>query len=153
MLTLIGSLIGFLSAAFPDILEAYRDKQDRSHELAIMDRQIELQKQGHINRLDEIELQADVEQSRSLYRHDESVKASTWVNNLRASVRPIITYAFFGLFAAVKLATFIFLITKMQLAPTQALVNIWDTETQALFATTMAFWFGNRGFTKRRNES
>ena len=38
MLTLLGSLLGFLSSAFPDFLKLWRYHSDRKHELAILDR-------------------------------------------------------------------------------------------------------------------
>ena len=47
MLTLLGSLLGFLSSTFPEFLKLFRDSQDRKHELAILDRQIEQQRLGH----------------------------------------------------------------------------------------------------------
>ena len=47
MLTLLGSLLGFLSSTFPEFLKLFRDSQDRKHELAILDRQMEQQRLGH----------------------------------------------------------------------------------------------------------
>ena len=40
MLTLFGSLLGFLSFAFPDFLKLWRDHADRRHKLAILGRQM-----------------------------------------------------------------------------------------------------------------
>ena len=45
MLTLLGSLLGFLSSTFPEFLKLFRDSQDRKHELAILDRQMEQQRE------------------------------------------------------------------------------------------------------------
>lgn len=36
MLTLLGSLLGFLGSTFPEFLKLFRDSQDRKHELAIL---------------------------------------------------------------------------------------------------------------------
>jgi len=47
MLTLLGSLLGFISSAFPDLLKIWQDKQDRKHELQILDRQMEQMRLGH----------------------------------------------------------------------------------------------------------
>lgn len=38
MITLLGSLLGFLSSAFPEVLRHWQDRQDRKHELHILDR-------------------------------------------------------------------------------------------------------------------
>ena len=152
MLTLLGSLLGFVTSAFPDLLGLFRDRQDRMHELAILDRQMEQARLGHQQRLEEIEVQADIAESKALYKHDQPVGVA-WVDTLRASVRPIITYAFFGLFASVKGSGLYVLVTVEGLLFAEALPQIWDPETQALFAAVMSFWFGSRTFTKMRNQS
>ena len=152
MLTLLGSLLGFATSAFPDLLGLFRDRQDRMHELAILDRQMEQAKLGHQQRLEEIEVQADIAESKALYKHDQPVGVD-WVDALRASVRPIITYAFFGLFASVKGTALFVLITVEGLLLAEALPRIWDPETQALFAAVMSFWFGSRTFMKMRDQS
>jgi len=149
MLTLIGSLLGFVSSAFPDLLGLFRDWQDRKHELAILDRQMEQMKLGHTQRLEEIEIQADIAESKALYRHDKPVGVA-WVDALRASVRPVITYAFFLLFASVKGSALYVLIVVEGLLIAEALPRIWDPETQALFAAVMSFWFGGRALQKMR---
>jgi len=103
MLTLLGSLLGFISSAF-DLLRLWQDHQDRKHELAILDRQMEQMRLGHTQRLEEIAVEADIAESKALYRHDSRPSGVKWVDGLRASVRPVITYAFFLLFTTVKTA-------------------------------------------------
>ena len=149
MLTLLGSLLGFVTSAFPDMLGLFRDWQDRKHELAILDRQMEQMTLGHQQRLEEIEVQADIAESKALYRHDKPVGVA-WVDSLRASVRPVITYAFFLLFASVKGSALYVLIAVEGLLLAEALPRIWDPETQALFAAVMSFWFGQRALSKLR---
>ncbi len=149
MLTLLGSLLGFVTSAFPDLLGLFRDRQDRNHELAILDRQMEQMKLGHQQRLEEVEIQADIAESKALYRHDKPVGVA-WVDALRATVRPVITYAFFMLFASVKGSALYVLIAIEGLLLAEALPRIWDPETQALFAAVMSFWFGSRALTKLR---
>ena len=95
MFTLLGSLLGFAGSIFPEILGLFREGQDNRHELAIMDRQIEMSKQDHIQRLEEIGAQADIAESQALYKHASKTSGVKWVEGLRASVRPVITYAFF----------------------------------------------------------
>jgi hypothetical protein len=149
MLTLLGSALGFLSSLFPDLLKLFREHQDRKHELAVMDRQMEMQRAGHQQRLEEINVQADIAESQALYRSLRPTGVR-WVDALAGSVRPIITYAFFALFAAVKGAALYLLIAVEGVLLAQALPQIWDPETQALFAAVMSFWFGNRALQKAR---
>jgi len=152
MLTLLGSLLGFISSTFPDLLKFWQDKQDRKHELQILDRQMEQMRLGHNQRLDEIAINADVSQSLALYKHDSQPSGVTWVDGLRASVRPMITYGFFILFAWVKLSAVILLMNQDGLNINEALIHIWDGETQALFAGILSFWFGSRSLAKRRSQ-
>ena len=106
---------------------------------------------GHTQRLEEIEVQADIAESKALYKHDAALGGSSrWVDGLRASVRPLITYAFFILFASVKGSGLYLLIAVEGLLIAEALPRIWDPETQALFAAVMSFWFGNRTLSKLR---
>ena len=151
MLTLLGSLLGFISSTFPDLLKFWQDKQDRKHELQILDRQMEQMRLGHTQRLDEIAINADVSQSLALYKHDSQPSGVTWVDGLRASVRPMITYGFFILFAWVKLSAVVLLMNQGGLSINEALVQIWDGETQALFAGILSFWFGSRSLAKCRS--
>jgi len=149
MLTLLGSLLGFISSTFPDLLNIWKDRADRTHELAIMDRQMEAQKLNHSNRLEEIHVQADISESKALYSHASQPSGVPWVEALRATVRPMITYAFFVLFATVKIAA-LFQLLNSGFTVADSLIIIWDGETQALFAAVMSFWFGQRALTKLR---
>lgn len=148
MFTLVGSILGFLGSAFPEIIKIFQERQDKKHELAIMDRQIEMAQQGHTQRLEEIQSQADIAESRALYRHASQSSNVAWVEALRASVRPILTYAFFLLFATVKVAALTIFITHEDADIATALIQIWDSETAALFAAIISFWFGQRALTK-----
>ncbi len=152
MFTLLGSLLGFISSAFPDFLNIWQDRSDKKHELAILDRQMEAQKQGHNQRLEEINVQADISESQALYKHASKPSGVKWVEGLRASVRPILTYSFFLLFATVKVAA-LFKLLDSGIAITDGLIAVWDIETQALFAAVMSFWFGQRALQKLRSNS
>ena len=92
MITLLGAIVGFISAAFPDLLKLFKDSQDRKHELTILRLQMEQQAQGHANRLEEIHVQADIAESRALYKTFYS--GIRWVDALNGTVRPVIAYSF-----------------------------------------------------------
>jgi hypothetical protein len=69
------------------------------------------------------------------------------MHNLRASVRPVITYGFFFLLCAIDCA----LVYKGISEGIDFVVladQIWDNETQTLFASIIAFHFGGRAFGK-----
>jgi hypothetical protein len=151
MLTLLGSLLGFLSSTFPDLLKLWQDKGDRKHELAVLDREMEQMRLGHTQAVEILHKKTQAEQTQALYQHDSQSSGVLWVDGLRASVRPTITYAFFLLFSAVKASALFVLVSEEGLTLVQALPQIWDPETQALFAAVMSFWFGQRSLTKIRS--
>ena len=62
---------------------------------------MEAQRQGHTQRLEEIQVQADVAESKALYAHADQPSGVKLVEALRASVHPVIAYALFILFATV----------------------------------------------------
>lgn len=150
MITFLGSLLGFFGSAFPELLKVYREQKDRDHEIKIMDRQMQMAQQGHHYRLEEINSQTDAAVTKALYRHAKQTGVR-WVDALSGTVRPFITYAFFLLYAVLKYAQWT--IAKAVVAEHQwaeALVNIWHLEDQALFATVISFWFGQRMLQKAR---
>lgn len=110
MMTLLSTLLGFASGGLPKVLDYFQDRGDKKHELALMsmqrEREIALAKEGYIAqarvgeiKTDQIEMQTQAQERVAMYKHDMKIGdgASTWVINLRASVRPIVTYVFVGL--------------------------------------------------------
>lgn len=147
MITLLGAIIGFISAAFPDLLKLWRDAADRKHELTILRLQLEQQAQGHTQRLEEINAQADIAESHALYKtYHSGIK---WVDALNGTVRPVLAYAFFLLYFTIKCMQF----TMVDIAnPLPWQVNmLWAVEDQAIFAGIISFYFGQRAMSKARS--
>jgi hypothetical protein len=102
-------------------------------------------------KLKELDAEADIEETKSLYAHDTALaQRGGWVVGLQASVRPVITYLFMLAFLSVKAGMIYSLIGNQGIDWTTALDVAWDAETQALFAAIMSFWFGNRAMGKAR---
>ena len=140
MLTLLGSVIGFGSSFLPKVMDYFQDKSDKAHELEVMTRQAEIQ-------LDKTAIDANIREVETVHEHDAALDGGSFVNGLRASVRPIITYLFMALFVAVEIATY-YLLIKSGVAPGEALVAAWNEQIMALWASILAFWFGGRQFKK-----
>jgi len=85
----------------------------------------------------------------ALYAHDTSLNegTSTWMKNLRAGVRPIITFGFFFLLVSIDVALAYQGITT-NVPFTELADQLWDNDTQALFAAIISFHFGGRAFGK-----
>jgi hypothetical protein len=155
----------------PKILDFFQDKSDKSHELKLAqmqtERELQLAAAGYVAqqqieaiKLDEIKTQTssaekvsliDAQQAEmsAIYAHDMSLNEGTskWMKDFRASVRPVITYGFFFLLVGIDAVLAYKGLTSgvdfVQLAD-----QLWDNETQALFASIIAFHFGGRAFGK-----
>ena len=146
-MTIIGSLLGFGTSFLPEVLNYFKRGQEQKHELQRMQMEMELMaKRSELN-IAELDKQAEIKETEGLYKHDD-VDAGGFINALRGSVRPIITYAFFGLFVAIKVTALLSLINQTGMQLNMALSTIWDDQTAGLFAAIMSFWFGNRAVSK-----
>ncbi len=155
MLTLLGALLGLIGSVLPQWLKLWQDKQDHKHELEMYRLTMESQKYEHEYKLQEINATADIAESAALYKASE-IKLTGWtfIDGIVAlynySVRPTLTYAFFFIYAAAKVGQYMFIISSA--SDMKPVATFWDTiwklytpEDMALFATIIAYWFGQRG--------
>jgi hypothetical protein len=161
MFTLLTTVISFLSGGVPKLLDFFQDKSDKKHELELAQlqtsREIELKKAGleveeriaHIQ-TEQVQITSDVTERQALYAHDIAIGqgASQWVINARAMVRPAVTYGMFMLFAFVEIFGFVYA-WKSGVAFDIALDNLWDADTQIIWASIVSFWFGSQAFSKK----
>ena len=161
MLTLLSTLISFLMGGLPKLLDFFQDRADKSHEMAMArlqtERELELRKAGFEaqQRVEEIRVEGQMIEAASaersaLYAHDIAIGqgASQWMINLRAGVRPLITYGLFLLLVFVDVAGFVYA-WKHGVDFQIMLDNIWDDETQIIWASVISFWFGSQAFSKK----
>lgn len=171
MLTLLSTFASFLMGGLPKILDFFQDKSDKSHELKLAQMQTERElqlaaagfaAQARIEEIkyDEIKVQTASDEKISLvdaqkaemeaiYGHDIAIGkgSSQWMINLRASVRPVITYGFFFLLVGID-AVLAYRGLSSGVDFNVLADQLWDDETQALFAAIIAFHFGGRAFGK-----
>jgi len=171
MLTLLSTLISFLMGGLPKLLDFFQDRSDKKHELQLAqmqtERELQMLEKGYAAqakveeiRLDEIKTSSSAETSQAIigaqqaemqaiYAHDMSLNEGTsqWVKNARALVRPLITYGFFLLLVLIDLGLFIHGY-KSGASFVEMSEQLWDNDTQALFASIIAFHFGGRAFGK-----
>ena len=146
MITLLGSLLGFGTSFLPEVLNFFKAGQDHKHKLESMQLEMELMTKRSELQLNIMDKQAEIKETEGLYKHD-SMDAGGFINALRGSVRPVITYVFFGLFVAIKVTALIALMNSGNDLG-RSLSLIWDENTSGLFAAIMSFWFGGRSISK-----
>jgi hypothetical protein len=161
MLTLLSTLIGFLSSGLPKVIDFFQDKSDKRHELELArmqtERELNLAEIGYQaqQKVEEIKLeQTQVEgfyaERQSLYQHDIEIGkgAAQWVINMRAMVRPTITFGLFALLVIVDIAGIAYAWSHG--ADFKVMMDtVWDDETQAIWASIISFWFGSQAFGKK----
>jgi hypothetical protein len=114
--------------------------------------QIELQRQGSTQRLEEITVQgnqqADIAESEAIYK--TYTTGIDWVDALNGTVRPIIAYSFFILYATVKIVSLYVLPTDTSTSVSLIYTTLWTDEDAAIFAGIISFYFGQRAMNKVR---
>ena len=151
MISLLGSLLGFGTSSIPMIMGFFEKKQANKQELLMLEAKAKYASELSKLKLQEMDAQADIEEVKGLYKHAESLaqaNKSTFVSALQASVRPVITYAFFSVFAFVKI-TYVIIAVQEGRDVLPAILEAWDDESQTIFAAIISFWFGNRLFKAR----
>ena len=160
MLSILSGILGFATSGLPSVLKFFEQKGDQKHEQEMakleIQRTMELAKAGYASqekieefKTDQVEMETYAQERVALYQHDEKVAegASTWVINLRASVRPIITYIFVSIFLFADIAGLWWAINTGVDFET-AMNIVISTEEMAIISSIIGFWFGSRHWDK-----
>lgn len=158
MMTLLSTLISFLAGGMPKLLGFFQSRADAAHEYEMAklqnERELALAAQGYIAqqrieeiKTDQVEMQTQAEERVALYQHDAKIGegASQWIINLRASVRPIITYIFVLELVFVNAAGFWYA-WQTNVPFDQMLTRIFSDDEMQILSSIIAFHFGGRAF-------
>ena len=85
-ITILGSALGFATSAIPRVFDMFDEWQDRKHELSMIDRQMEMAKIKHEQRLEEINVQADIAETTAIYKHDSTFQTGGFIHLRSSSV-------------------------------------------------------------------
>lgn len=149
MLTaLLSPFLGIVGSLLPSIVRIFERKQEIKYELELSKIKIDAaERQADLTYNIEM-VKGDAQSRQSALDHDKSLDGGIFINALRASVRPVVTYVFFITFLAVKISAAYVMLLTGQSVPAM-LDAVWDVETMALFSTIIAFWFGSRTIEKQ----
>jgi hypothetical protein len=121
------------------------------------DRALEFEKLRGAQRMAEIGAAAEaawnvgaIEALREAVTAQGRLSGVTWIDALSASVRPVITYWFMGLYCAAKTAAFAAAVTAGA-GWGEAILHAWTEADQALWAGVLNFWFLGRVFDRARS--
>jgi hypothetical protein len=137
--------------------EPVSDKKLAEEMAAGREREIALAKEGFVAqarveeiKTEQIAMQTQAQEKLAMWKHDMKIGegASTWVINLRASVRPIVTYLFVGLLIVVDVAG-IWYAYSTGVPFAAAMDMVFSDDEMSILAAIIAFWFGSQAFSKK----
>ena len=131
---ILGSLLGFGGSVVPAITDHFKTKSEQKFELQKMEKMAELRKAGFDHEMRMFEQQASDKEHERLIQHDISINQGTgFIAGLQKSVRPVITYCFFGLFAAIENChTTTIIAINMDSAPCHGLMRVINGQVMCM---------------------
>ena len=127
MITIIATALGFLGSIVPEIVKSWRDiKLDTKS----------LNKQ-------EIDKRSDIIEVSSIVADKSGV---SWVDAFNGTVRPALAYSFFLLYSSTKVVKFFSINSDIPII--EYIGTLWTSDDQAIFASIISFYFGQRTFSK-----
>lgn len=137
---MIGLITGFLSSALPSAIDLWKDHSDKKQELSLYRLQMEHAEKSAVLEREASIQEADANLQAVTVKSAEKtvLKASQWVLNINAMVRPVITLMLIG--------AFIYATCKdpqlVGSGSALALASEW----------CISYWFGKRCFDKAKKQ-
>lgn len=151
ILTVISTLLGLLTSTVPSLINYFTRKRELEYDIELTKLKVEAAKNGlELNR-DITDIKAVVEEGNNIRDNDSKLDGGSFVNSLRASVRPVITYTLFAMFIGVKLCVAIIILVSGSVSVANmklALDAILDENTMAIISTILGYYFGARALEK-----
>jgi len=149
---LLGSIFGGIFRLIPEVLKLLDKANERKHELNMFRLQTDLEKLRGEFRMEEKYVDYSIQQldtiKEAFREQSETAKnAGQFVSAVSALVRPGITWCFFFIYAAVKIAALV--IAFQTNAPWyEVLSKSWDSNDFGVFTMCLTFWFVGRSIEK-----
>jgi hypothetical protein len=118
-------------------------------ELQMAERGYQAQARVEEIKTEQVAMETQAQERSAMYAHDIEIGkgASQWVINLRASVRPMVTYLFVLLLIIVDIAS-IWWAWSTGASFAESIILIFDSDEMQILASIIAFWFGTQAFKK-----
>ena len=149
IMTLLSLFGGGIMRLLPEVFALFNKKTDYVHELAMLDRQAELEKTRESSRRETIMVQGDISETLALLDAQKAAitgqmqKTGMWfVDALNFLVRPLTTYFFLLMYGVVKVATLVVALQTMD--PWVAIIQCWSPDDGAILSGILGFWFMGR---------
>ena len=145
---LLGSIFGGLFRLAPEILKFFDKANERKHELSMFRLQTDLEKLRGEFRMEERYVDYSIQQldtiKAAFQEQQTTAKQAGWfVSAISALVRPGITWCFFFMYAAVKIAAIV-IAFQTNASWYDVVTKVWDADDFGVFTMCLTFWFVGR---------
>lgn len=153
--TLFGTLFGGLFRLAPEFLKWMDRKDERKHELAMFDKQLEADRQRADAAQHLAQTQADAQiGAAEIQAIIEATKAQgqqtgiKWVDAINSLMRPAITFWWVIFLYSAALAAQYIAVIGGGADYIQAVLKLWGPDEKAIVASIISFWFVDRSLRK-----
>lgn len=155
MLTILGTLLGGFFRLAPEFLKYFDKKNERAHEAAMFDKQLEadkaraaaaqaLEETRGANALNLADIQAMIEATKA-----QAVQTGIkWVDAINALVRPALTFWWCIVLETAVLVCSYLALRAAGKNSVESILAIWSPEREAIVASIISFWFVDRALRK-----
>ncbi len=151
LMTLLGSITGGLFRLAPEFMKWFERKDERKHELAMLDKQMEADKLRGQIAIDQVnanigvtEIQAIIEATKA-----QSVQSGVkWVDAANSLMRPLITFWWVIVLYTVALGAQYVALVQGGADGLEAIIKLWGPDEKAIVASIISFWFVDRSLRK-----
>lgn len=155
--TILGGALGGILRLAPEVLKWMDRNNERQHELAMFDKQLEADRLRSEQHLAEIQAQGQVTlDAGGLSALTEAIRGQgqmtgvPWIDGLNQSVRPFLTYWWVVVLSTAALAAQFILLLQGGTPPVEAIIQLWGPEEKTIVAGMINFWFLDRVIRKQQ---
>lgn len=153
--TLLGGVFGGLLRLAPELMKLWDRKDERKHELQMLDRELDFARtrsEVHMRQAETELATAQLDTLSEAFREQSQTAqaAGKFTSAASALVRPAVTYIFITLYALVKLAAYALALAQGG-SWSAVLVGMWSADDMAVLNMILSFWFVGRVYERSRN--
>lgn len=146
--TLLGGVFGGLLRLAPEVFKIFDKKNERAHELAMLNAEMEFAKMKGEIVMRQTEAAISVEEmgaiGKAFQEQSKTAQAAgKFVAAISALVRPTVTYAFVTAYFAVKLATYLMALEQGG-EWKEVILRLWTDDDVTILFSILSFWFVSR---------
>lgn len=155
MLTLLGTIFGGLFRLCPELLKWLDKKDERKHELSMLDKQMESDRLRAQMEIQKINAEADVLLGQ---KEIEAIIAATnaqgkksgvrWIDGMSSLMRPLITIWWVVFLYTAAMGLQFYGLLKFGTSVPTAILTVFGPDEKAIAASIISFWFVDRSLRK-----